>query len=169
MSVSLHKYSNNLPLLFENEKDRISSSLGILDIHHVGSSAVPGLAGKNVIDILIGLDNFETDVENTASKLNKLGYISKFIDKKSEWAFLHNKEETSQGDFHIHIIRKGSKDYEDWFLFRDYLRLHSEEAKMYSDLKSKWLEQSGGNGEKYAGLKTDYIYSVIQKAREEGL
>lgn len=168
MSVTLHSSRKDLFKLFQKEKERILRSIpSIKDIHHVGSSAVPDLGGKNIIDILIGLAIYEGLGEIT-KKFEKLGYITKWINYKKEWTYLSNKlQNATEGDFHIHIIRKGSKYYKDWFLFRNYLISHSDERERYEKLKPVWLKKSKGVGMVYAGLKTEYIKSVLEKAKQE--
>jgi len=169
MPVTLHPYNKDFPLLFEKEKLRITSVLKNIDIHHVSSSAVSGLFGKNIVDILIGLENFHRDVNEVANTLTKLDYVYKFIVKEKEWAYLSNKTTSSKCFFHIHLVNKKSKNYKDWFLFRNYLRKHQEEKERYAKLKPKWLRESKGVGLAYAGLKTKYIKSVLDKTRKENL
>ncbi|PIX73845.1 hypothetical protein COZ39_01515 [Candidatus Roizmanbacteria bacterium CG_4_10_14_3_um_filter_33_21] len=168
MSVTLHLYNKDFPLLFEKEKLRITSVLKNIDIHHVGSSAVSGLFGKNIVDILIGLENFEKEVEEIASKIIQLGYKYRFNVKEKKWAYLKNKTTSSKCYFHIHLVQKNSKDYQDWFLFRDYLRKYQKERNKYAKLKPIWLKKSKGIGLVYAGLKTKYVQSVLEKARKDG-
>jgi len=167
MVVTLHSYRKESPFLFEKEKLRITTVLNNIDIHHVGSSAVLDLNGKNIIDILIGLDNFLQDVKGISSKLSKLGYVLKFIDKEKEWAYLSKFTDSSKCEYHVHLVWKNSKNYEDWFLFRNYLRKHKEERDNYAKLKEKWLMKSKRVAKVYAGLKTEYVQSVLDKARKE--
>lgn len=167
MPVTLHPYRKDFPLLFEKEKLRITSVLKNIDIHHVGSSAVPGLFGKNIVDILIGLRDFDQEVEEIANKITQLGYEYRFIVKEKKWAYLKNKTTSSECYFHVHLVQKNSRDYQDWFLFRDYLRKHPEEREKYAKLKPNWLKKSKGVGLVYAGLKTEYVQSVLNKARKE--
>ena len=167
MPVTLHPYKKDFPRLFEKEKLRITFILKDIDIHHVGSSSVPGLFGKNIVDILIGLKNFHQEVERVANKLTQLGYTYKFIVKEKKWAYLSDKVTFPKCYFHIHLVQKNSKNYQEWFLFRDYLRKHPEEREKYAKLKSMWLIKSKGVGLVYADLKTKYVKSVLDKARRE--
>ena len=92
MPVTLHLYKDNLPEFFQKEKERICHSIpSIKDIHHIGSSTVPGLGGKNVIDILIGLTEYK-DLEKLTKEFEKLDYIIKWIDYKKEWTYLSSRE-----------------------------------------------------------------------------
>ncbi|NTU74232.1 GrpB family protein, partial [Candidatus Roizmanbacteria bacterium] len=153
---------------YKKEKERITRAIQrITDIHHVGSSAVPDLDGKNIIDIVIGVYPYE-HIEDLTKELEKLGYITKWIYYDREWTYLSTKRhDATEGDFHIHILRKGSKNYQNWLLFRDYLREHENEKDRYAKLKPLWLASSKGVGMTYAQLKTDYINEVLKKAREE--
>jgi len=167
MPTTLHPYRTDLPHLFEMEKGRICTVLKHKDIHHVGSSSIPGLYGKNIVDILIGLEKFDEELDEVLKKLNKLGYITGFIEKEKKWAYLKNKENCSEGDFHIHVVQKNTSSYKHWFLFRDYLLSHSEEREICAQLKKQWLTQSKGVGMAYAKLKTKYIHSILEKAGKE--
>ena len=167
MSVSLHPYRSDLPQLYEKEKNRISLAFSNIDIHHVGSSSIPGLSGKNIVDILIGLEKFDEELNEVLKKFNELGYITGFIEKEKKWAYLKNKENCSEGDFHIHVVQKNTSSYEHWFLFRNYLRNHPEERDVYAELKKQWLIQSKGVGMDFANLKTKYVHSVLEKIKKE--
>ncbi len=135
MPVILFPYRDDLPILFEKEKQRILHAVPFIkNIHHVGSSAVPGLSGKNIVDILIGLDNF-ADWKRLKPELEKLGYINKFTVQEKQWAYFSSKlHGATQGDFHIHVLVKDSEDYRNWLIFRDYLRIHKEERDQYAKL-----------------------------------
>jgi len=161
--IQLHEYTTEFDTRYQQEQNRITEKLGQLDMHHVGSTAVPGLSGKGIVDILVGLDDYSA-VNGAAAKLNELGYITQFIDPEDEWTFLKSKVHSGLGDYHIHIHRKGNKDYQEMLLFRDYLRNNTEEAKRYAELKKARLEQSQGDRIQFTNLKTDYVQGILQKA-----
>ena len=68
---------------------------------------------------------------------------------------------------HIHITFHNSGAHKDMVAFRDYLRLHPEEANTYYELKKEWSREAGSNASKYTELKTRYINEVLDKARKE--
>lgn len=167
MPVVLLPHNNQSPLLYNREKERILKNIPtIYDIHHVGSTAVPGLSGKNIVDILIGLNPYK-ELENLTKQLEKLGYITKWIDYKKQWTYLSTKlHGATQGDFHIHILKKDGNDYKNMLMFRDYLTSHIEEREKYEKLKPMWQKDSKGISMAYAKLKTNYIENVLQKVKK---
>ena len=119
------------------------------------------------MDIFIGLTEYK-DLEGLTEELEKLGYITKWIDYKKKWTYLSTKiHGATEGDFHIHILEKGSKDYTGMILFRDYLRAHEEEKETYAKLKPTWARESQGISKVYADLKTGYIQTVLKKAKQK--
>jgi GrpB-like predicted nucleotidyltransferase (UPF0157 family) len=166
MTIRLFTYNKNAPELYEAEVKKIKNNMKIDDIHHVGSTAVPGLFGKNVIDILIGLDKYKKEVKEMTLKLEGLGYTTKFISGERKWAFLFRIVPEAES-YQIHLVQKDDEEYMAWFLFRDYLRAHKDEQKIYTELKKSWLAESKADGEVYAGLKTNYVREVVKKAKKE--
>jgi GrpB-like predicted nucleotidyltransferase (UPF0157 family) len=167
MSVlKLYKYSNSFPELFKIEKARILSVSNVNDIHHIGSTAVEGLDGKGVIDIMIGVENTEKALE-IEQDLIQLGYMRyNYVAEGGVWIFLKNKAETSIGDFHVHIIDKRSDDYAEDLSFRDYLRTNKRAVQDYVSAKQYILEQAKDRIE-YMQLKSIYIRKVLSQIVEQ--
>jgi GrpB-like predicted nucleotidyltransferase (UPF0157 family) len=155
--------------MFEREAESIRTALGNLtvEIQHIGSTAVPGLAAKPVIDIMVGLHNL-SDGESTIQPLENLGYVY--------WAENPNPEKMfsvkgippygEKRTHHVHVVEI---DGEFWQrrLFRDYLRRNSEEAQRYEKLKRDLAVQFRNDREAYTQGKSDYIREVMEKARRE--
>ena len=155
-------YSSEFPNKFDRVKKKMYKVFGKkLSIHHIGSTAVPGLAGKGIIDVLIGVKNWREGRE-IVKKLRHIGFYHVHPKEKGR-IFLSNKEETMFGDVHIHIVRKKTKQYNDLLNFRDYLIKHKMERKKYFETKIRLSEKVKGDRKKYTILKGKYIKLVLHR------
>jgi len=148
---------------FEKEKQRISNALrgDDIEIHHIGSTAVPRLGGKGIIDIMLGINTWK-DLGSIIEKLKIIGF--KHIHPKEKGrVFLSKTGATKLGDVHIHIVKKGGKVSKDLLLFRDCLRNHKKEAEKYFNLKLKWSEEFKGDRKKYTKEKVNYVKDILRK------
>src|SRR5262249_18697813 len=129
---------------FERERARIADVLGsrARRIDHHGSTAVPGLAAKPIIDIQISVDDL-APLDAHASALASLGYVhvphpddevAPFFHRPAAWPHTH----------HVHVVRAGSSAERNTLAFRDYLRARPEAAREYEDLKHRLAERYGG-------------------------
>lgn len=147
MKVKILPYDKEAPKIFDDFKKFLKGIIPYeieIEIEHIGSTAVPGLGGKNVIDVMI-----ITEKENH-EKLFASGEY---------------KYKGKERHMHIHITYQGSNEHVDKILFRDYLRNHPEEAKKYYELKKKWSIETE-NRQKYTELKIEYIRKILKKAKE---
>jgi len=156
-----HLYNKNYPEIFEKEKKEIFSVMLDCEIHHIGSTAVSGLGGKGIIDIMIGIENWK-EAKDVIKKLKELGFLHIHLREKGR-IFLSKDKSLSLDNVHIHITKIGSKAYKEFLAFRDYLRRDKKETEKYSKLKSKWIEESQGNRGEYRRLKGKYVEKIIGK------
>jgi GrpB-like predicted nucleotidyltransferase (UPF0157 family) len=168
-AVVIKPYDHNLPIYFEKEKNFLIKNLGKdFEIHHIGSSAVPGLGGKNVIDIQLLAPNKKI-ANKTIKKLESIGY-SYQKNAGDAYRIFFNRDryyDKKKVHIHIHLMWKSAKKYKDYLMFRDYLRKHPEEAKRYYSLKKIWAKKAGNKRKKYTEMKTDYVKEVLKKAKLE--
>lgn len=128
MSVVISGYKDTLLKRFMSEKQRLLSFLpDTLIIEHVGSSAV-GIGGKNIIDILIGVSD-QDEMLRVRDILKENGYFEGH-DSHGDRIFLaSSKNETGDGDFHIHICLITSNSYKDFILLRDFFNIKSRKEQ----------------------------------------
>lgn len=146
---------------FEREKNRISKVLKGVEIHHIGSTAVPGLGGKGIIDIILGINNWK-DLDGIVKKLENMGFGHIHPREKGR-VFLSKKGLTGLGDTHIHVVKKEGRVYKEFLSFRDYLRKHKGEAEKYFNLKLKWLKEFKKDRKKYTKEKENYMKGVLKR------
>lgn len=166
----IYKYNDSFPFLFQNEKNNLKKILGnICLIEHIGSTAIPGMDGKGVIDIMLIFEK-QSEIKVTIKLLQKNGYFlaDDKIDRKNR-IFMSSTgiKESSLGDIHLHLTTKDNDAYLNAVLFRDYLIKHPKAKKEYIDLKYQLFNKVVGNRPKYTELKSDFIKKIINLAKKE--
>ena len=158
------EYDPAWPRLFEEEKARILAVAGIYiqDIRHIGSTAVPGLGAKPIIDMMIGL-MYLALVEKCVQPLESLGYKYRGEYGIPGRHFFHKKQD-GLATHHIHMVEKGSDFWNRHLLFRNYLRTHPEDAHQYYLLKKKLADKFGSDHEGYTDAKAKFIEAILTRA-----
>lgn len=162
--VIIVDYDPQWPVRYEAERERIGAAIGnfIDDIQHIGSTAVPGLSSKPIIDILVVVPSL-AQVESCLAPLQKLGY-----EYMGEYGipgrhyFL--KKEQRLHAFHLHMCEADHSTATQCVVFRDFLRLHPVDAHEYSELKKVLADQYGADRNGYTKGKTTFIEAMLVKA-----
>lgn len=150
--------------LFQIEKDRITSFLEEdLIIEHVGSTAVPGLGGKGIIDI--GIGSQKEKLVNLISRIEALGYEYKAKHSTANRHFFTRDlpDGNNMQKYHLHLTNVECKEWQELLRFRDYLITHPEAAGRYSKLKEEAAGQVCGDGKAYRDLKQPLIAEFLEK------
>ncbi len=166
--VVITEYDPNWVLLFEQESAcilTVSDGDLVTRIEHFGSTAVPGLAAKPIIDLLVGVRSLAEAKQVAVLQLERLGYAywSENPDPQRMF-FVKGLPPNSPRTHHIHMVELNSILWER-LLFRDYLRKHPDEAAHYVQLKYYLAQRFSSDREAYTMGKAEYIESVMQKAR----
>ena len=170
--IDIVPYDGRWPAMFDVEARFLSSVLPldlVSRIEHIGSTAVPGLSAKPIIDVQVEVSSLDRTREEIAPILSKLGYEYIWRPTIGEhapnyaWFIKRNK----QGDrtHHLHVVEPDQASV-DRILFRDYLRRFPEAARAYELLKRHLALRYHHDRVAYARNKTDHIASVVQLARE---
>jgi GrpB-like predicted nucleotidyltransferase (UPF0157 family) len=148
--------------LYEQEAAKLSAIFdgAAVGIEHVGSTSVPDLSAKPVVDILIGVRELELSDEQIAA-LERLGY--EYLGEYGLPGRLFFRKEPRT--HHIHVVEHGGEHWERQLLFRDALRSDAEERRRYDEFKRQ-LAAEGHPREVYTELKTPFIRAVEARARE---
>lgn len=154
-------YSQKFPKIFDKEKKKIFKAIRSNEIHHIGSTAVPGLGGKGIIDIMIGINNWK-ESDNVIRNLKSIGFKHIRPEEKGR-IFLSEHKGPFPDNIHIHIVKKGNKQYKELLTFRDYLRKNKKEIKRFFKLKLEWLARAKGDRAKYNKLKEKYVKEILNK------
>lgn len=153
--------------IFENIKQQLILVLGKnVCIEHVGSTAIPNMVGKNIIDILVGAEN-SIQFESFLNLLTKNGYYPSLKSKTDIYQFFASKEEeTTTGDIHLHLVIKNTDRFNEFILLRDYLLKNKKEAEDYSNFKNEILSSGKTYRNEYRKIKSEYVTSLIKKSKE---
>lgn len=163
--VLIENYDPSWPALFTVLCSKLSATLGDLaaSIEHVGSTAVPGLAAKPILDIDVLLRSAE-DLPLAIEKLTSLGYCHQGdLGISGREAFTTPPTATPH---HLYICLPDSLAFRRHILFRDYLRVHPADAQAYADLKRRLASQFVDDRVAYTEAKTDFIRSILEGLEE---
>lgn len=173
--ITIVPYMQEWPDSFATEAGRIREQFvdRALRIDHVGSTSVPGLAAKPVIDIQISVASLEPR-DPLLRDMQLLGYthvdtgdgldlVYPFFKRPAEWPSSH----------HVHLCEAGGVQERRHLAFRDYLRRHGSVAAEYLDLKRELARVHGGaspeSRENYARGKSEFVEQILVRAFAEGL
>jgi GrpB-like predicted nucleotidyltransferase (UPF0157 family) len=162
--IEVTSYNPDWPYLYREEARQIVTSLTgeIVLIHHIGSTAIPGIKAKPVIDILGEVRSIER-VDNFNKALISLGYNPhgengipgrRYFNKKADNTHTH----------HIHIFQVGHPEIDRHLNFRDYLRIHPDEAQAYSQLKEELAQKYRDDSIAYTEGKNDFVQKIDRRA-----
>lgn len=135
-------------------------------VKHVGSTAVPGLDAKPVIDLMVGVRDIRS-ADRCIRPLEEIGY--------SYWAENPNLDRMLSVRFadahrtsrthNLHVVEAGGELWNDRLVFRDHLRSHPEAAREYARLKHALAERFRDDREAYTGAKVDFISAILERVR----
>ena len=156
---------------FETESTMLARIFGdrLADIQHIGSTSVPNLAAKPIIDILIVLDHTD-DIDSFNPFMEGLGYRVRgecldVIIPGTPGRFYFTRETNGVRSHHVHICAKGHAEIPDKLAFRDYLRAHKNVALAYADLKRRLALDHHFDNIGYMRGKDAFVKSVLADAR----
>jgi len=143
------------------EKERIQNKIGsyIVEVHHIGSTAVEGLSAKPIIDIAVEIKDFQ-DGKHCVMPLKSLGYSYGGINILPDRHYFNKGEPRTH---QIHMYQRGSQFLVEQLKFRDYLRSNDLVKTEYEELKFQLSKENKHNKHKYAEEKTDFIHSILAR------
>ena len=150
---------------YVRQEERIRAALGprAVQVEHVGSTSVPGLAAKPVIDIVLVVAD-SADEPAYLPDLEAAGYTLKF--REPDWyehRFLHDPDP----DVQVHVFSVGSPEVERMLVFRERLRAHSEERELYERTKRELAARQWAYVQDYADAKSSVVEKIILRAQTE--
>jgi GrpB-like predicted nucleotidyltransferase (UPF0157 family)/predicted kinase len=161
--VTIAPYDPAWPQRYEAEREKITAALGdlIVEIHHVGSTAVPGLPAKPVIDIMLVVRKLE-DAIDCIGPLSDLGYT--FIDypQNTDRRFFRKGVPRTH---HVHIVAQDSVELKNHLAFRDALRSNLDWRDQYAALKLDLAERHRNDRAQYSESKTEFVRRVLSTTK----
>jgi GrpB-like predicted nucleotidyltransferase (UPF0157 family) len=162
--VAIRAYDPTWPAQFEDERRLLQPVIGefiIGGIHHVGSTAVPGLDAKPVIDILVGISDLAA-ARPCIDLVAPLGYLyAPYRTGEMHWFC---KPHPARRTHHLHLVPAASARYLDELRFRDYLREHPQARADYARLKYDLAARYSRDRDAYTQAKTAFVHEIIRRA-----
>ncbi len=167
-SYHIVDYNPRWPQLFRQEKATIVALLGIdsTRVEHVGSTAIPGLGAKPIIDLMLGISTVPKldGTEPYLELLQGIGYEYKGLETVPGTVYLRKAHPRR---YNLHITKHGADFWGDHLQFRDFLRSHEDVARRYEDLKRKLIATMAPEPDPaaYNDGKATFINDVVVQAR----
>jgi GrpB-like predicted nucleotidyltransferase (UPF0157 family) len=162
--ITITEYDPAWPHLFAAEKARLMADIGdhVADIQHIGSTSVPGLGAKPVIDIMVGVRFLADADSHCISPIVGLGYeyVPQFEIDIPFRRYFRKDNDNGVRTHQIHLVEIESDWWERHLVFRDYLRTHPEVREAYEQLKRELASQPFETTGDYAEAKTEFIRAV---------
>lgn len=150
--------------LYSREEARIRSVLGAkaLVVEHVGSTSVPGLAAKPIIDVVLAVAD-SSDEESYVPALEAEGYVLTI--REEDW-FEHRLFKGSGTNINLHVFSNGATEIDRMLAFRDHLRTNPGDRTRYEDVKRELASQDWKFVQNYADAKSGAIAEIMKRALE---
>jgi len=161
--IQLVDYDPAWPQLFAREVDRVRAVLGerALRIEHVGSTSVPGLAAKPIIDmLLVVLDS--ADEPAYVPALEHAGYVLRI--REPDW-YQHRLSKGPDTDINLHVFSAGCTEIARMLLFRDWLRTNAADRDVYERTKRELVQREWKYVQNYADAKSAVVADIIARAQ----
>jgi GrpB-like predicted nucleotidyltransferase (UPF0157 family) len=151
--------------LFKDESQQLSIAFGdnAIAIHHIGSTSIPNIYAKPIIDILVEVKQIDR-VDDRNTQIQTLGYEPRGEFGIAGRRFFLKDDRAGMRTHHIHTFEFGSPQIDRHLAFRDYMRSHPEAAQKYSELKQQLAQQYPTDIEAYMDGKADFIAEIDRKA-----
>jgi GrpB-like predicted nucleotidyltransferase (UPF0157 family) len=160
--ITLVEYDPSWPELFEQEANRIRSVLGrkALQIEHVGSTSVPGLCAKPIIDMLLVVKD-SADEPSYVPALEAAGYTMRI--READW-FEHRLFKGPDTDINLHVFSAGTSEIDRMLRFRDWLRSNESDREKYAQVKRSLAKNKWRHVQHYADAKTPIVQEIMERA-----
>ncbi|MCI4372941.1 MAG: GrpB family protein [Thermoplasmata archaeon] len=160
--IALCEYDPTWPELFSREERRIRKTLGdrAVRLEHVGSTSVPGLVAKPIIDILLVVAD-SADESSYVSALESEGYVLRI--REPEW-HQHRLFEGPDTNLNLHVFSRGAMEIDRMLTFRDVLRSNPETRKLYATTKRALARRTWKFVQNYADAKSEVVEGILANA-----
>jgi GrpB-like predicted nucleotidyltransferase (UPF0157 family) len=164
--VKLVAHTTDWDRLFQEERARLQAAVGdrILDIQHVGSTSIPGIVAKPILDIAIAIERFE-EAFACVDPIQRIGY--EYAGENGIPRRRYFVKRNPATTHHVHMLEIASPEWANHLLFRDYLIGHPKAATEYAALKLKLAEAFPRDRDAYTDGKAAFIQHVLHLAKTE--
>lgn len=162
-AITLMPYDPLWPTLFEREAQRIHAALGdrVLLLEHVGSTSVPGLMAKPIVDMVLAVAD-SADEDAYVPALENAGYMLRI--REAQW-HEHRLFKSPHIAGNLHVFSAGCPEIERMLRFRDWLRAHDEDQELYQQTKRELAGRTWKYTQNYADAKSDVVEEILARSR----
>ena len=159
-SIRVVDYDEQWPKRFVGVAERVRQVLGqeALSIEHIGSTSVPGLAAKPIVDMLLTVADVTAEGAYVPA-LESIGFVLRVREPD------HRMLRTSARDVHLHVYEPDRPEVRDYLDLRDWLRVDPGDREFYAATKRRLAQQQWNDTNDYADAKTDVIRDILSRAR----
>ncbi len=160
--IVLVEYDPAWPARYAHEAANIRDALGsrALQIEHVGSTSVPGLAAKPIIDIVLVVRDSSHESEYVQA-MERAGYALRI--REPEW-YEHRLLRSAGGDVNVHVFTVGCPEIERMLVFRDWLVAHADDRELYANAKRALARRAFRFVQHYADAKTSVVQQILERS-----
>jgi GrpB-like predicted nucleotidyltransferase (UPF0157 family) len=160
--ITIAEYDSGWPALYSREASRIRAALGdsAVLIEHAGSTSVPGLAAKPIIDIVLAVPD-SADEAAYVPALEAAGYVLRI--GEPEW-FEHRLFNGPDTDINLHVFTAGAAEIDRMLLFRDWLRVSDADRAAYLEIKRELAKRTWRHVQHYADAKSAIVEEILARA-----
>jgi len=161
--VMLSDYDPEWPVRFEREAARIRDLLGerVKLLEHAGSTSVPGLTAKPILDMVLAVAN-SSDEPSYVPALEQGGYVLRI--REPNW-FEHRMLKGTGQEFNLHVFSEGCTEIDQMLLFRDWLRANAEDRELYASKKRELVQRKWRFVQNYSDAKSEVVQQILARAR----
>jgi GrpB-like predicted nucleotidyltransferase (UPF0157 family) len=162
--ITLQSYDDQWPVMFDREARKIRSVLGdkAIQLEHVGSTSVPGLCAKPVVDILLVVAD-SSDETAYAPQLEEVGYVLRI--REPDW-YQHRLFRGNENGINLHVFSEGVSEIQKMILFRNRLRANAEDRELYAKTKRELAKRTWKHVQDYADAKTDIVLQILKYTKQ---
>ena len=160
--IEICDYDLSWPTMFQRHAERIARALGsaAMQVEHIGSTSVPGLGAKPIIDMLLVVED-SRDEAAYLPYLEGAGYALRV--REPDW-HEHRMLRTPERDVHLHVFSAGSSEIDQNLIFRNHLRANRDDLELYEETKRRLASQDWQSMQDYADAKTEVIQQIMATA-----
>ena len=166
-TVLLEPHSKEWKTDAENKTEQLKNILTdeIVDVQHIGSTSVNGICAKPIIDIAVGVKNFD-NIDRYNEILKENGFVYRREDHQGQRLYICGDFENNIHTHYIHMVIWGEEAWHNYINMRDYLNTHPDKAQEYSELKQKLAQKYPYDRVAYTEAKAGFITEILKDAAQ---
>jgi GrpB-like predicted nucleotidyltransferase (UPF0157 family) len=160
--IELRQYDPEWPRLYDREAERVAVILGerALRLEHVGSTSIPGLAAKPIIDMLLVVADSSAEADYVAA-MERAGYVLRI--REPDW-YEHRLFKGPVANINLHVFSTGCVEIDRMINFREHLRADAADRELYERTKLELAARRWNYVQEYADAKTEVVEAIIARA-----